>query len=77
MLALAERGDLGGMSFGFTVDPEGEEWRGDRRELRSITLHEISIVSAWPAYSDTEVIARTRPQPRPRLAALRRFLEVC
>ena len=41
-LALAERGDLGGMSFGFTVPKGGESWAGERRTLRSIGLKEIS-----------------------------------
>lgn len=57
VLALAERGDLGGMSFGFTVKDEHRV--GDRRELRSVDLHEISVVSAWPAYEGTSVQART------------------
>src|SRR5262245_44296096 len=56
VLALAQRGDLGGMSFAFTVPDGGETWRGTRRELRSICLHEISIVSAWPAYPETTVM---------------------
>ncbi len=60
VLALAARGDLGGMSFGFTVDPDGEEWRGDKRELRSVTLHEVSVVQSFPAYSGTSVSARAR-----------------
>ncbi len=47
VLALAERGDLGGMSFGFEVDEGGDAWTGDRRELRSVTLFEISVVSAF------------------------------
>src|SRR5690554_4633159 len=34
LLALAERGDLGGASFAFTVPPGGEHWTDDRRELR-------------------------------------------
>lgn len=75
VLALVERGDLGGMSFAFTVRDGGEEWNGDRRELRSLTLHEISVVSAWPAYEGTLVQARARPVLRPRLALARRFLE--
>mgnify|MGYP005864069265 CR=1 FL=1 len=58
ILALAERDDIGGMSFGFTVTKGGERWNGQRRELRSVTLHEISVVSAWPAYDGTEVSLR-------------------
>jgi uncharacterized protein len=60
VLALAERGDLGGMSFGFTVPKDGEAWSGSKRTLRAVTLHEISVVSAWPAYSNTTVVARAR-----------------
>lgn len=74
VLALAERGDLGGMSFGFTVRKGGERWAGTRRELRSIDLREISVVSAWPAYENTEVHARS--QAPEGLIMLRRFLEI-
>jgi HK97 family phage prohead protease len=72
LLALAERGDLGGMSFAFTVPKDGERWTGNRRELRSVNLVEISIVSAWPAYPETSVIARAKT---PRLNLARLFLE--
>jgi len=72
ILTLAERGDLGGMSFGFTVPNGGEVWSGKRRELRAVTLHEISVVHSWPAYSGTSVQARAKC---PRLAAALRFLE--
>lgn len=58
VLELAQRGDLGGMSFGFSVPADGEHWEGNKRELRSVTLHEISVVSAWPAYAGTVVNAR-------------------
>lgn len=60
LVALAERGDLGGMSFGFrAVD---EHWDGaDVRELRAVELHEISVVSSWPAYQQTEISLRNRP----------------
>ena len=59
VLALAERGDLGGMSFGFRVTDEA--WpAADRRELRAVDLVEISIVQAFPAYSQTSVSARSR-----------------
>lgn len=60
VLALAERGDLGGMSFGFTVPKGGESWAGERRTLRTIGLREISVVSAWPAYPDTSLALRSR-----------------
>ena len=72
ILTLAERGDLGGMSFGFTVDKGGDHWSGQKRELRSVTLHEISIVHSWPAYQGTSVEPRSKT---PKLDALRRFLE--
>ena len=71
ILTLAERGDLGGMSFGFTVPKGGDRWQGQKRELRAVTLHEISVVHAWPAYEGTTVQARAKT---PRLDALRRFL---
>lgn len=73
VLALAERGDLGGMSFGFI--PIEERWDGDLRELRSVDLKEISVVSSWPAYEGTIVQARSRPVRYPRVAVARRFIE--
>jgi len=73
VLALAERGDLGGMSFGFTVPKGGERWQGHLRQLTRVDLREISVVSAWPAYQDTTVAARALLPPR--LAKARRFLE--
>ena len=70
VLALAQRGDLGGMSFGFIVGPGGDRWTGDRRELVSVDLKEISVVSAWPAYPETTVIARSKKPPRLTAALL-------
>ncbi len=70
VLALAARGDLGGMSFGFTVEPGGEHWTGDKRELRSVRLHEVSVIQSFPAYSGTTVQARSL---RPRSSADRRI----
>lgn len=72
ILALAERGDIGGMSFGFTVARSGERWDGKKRELRTVTLHEISVVHAWPAYQGTTIEPRTK---RPRLEAALLYLE--
>ena len=60
VIALAERGDLGGMSFGFTVPEGGEAWEGETRTLTEILLREISVVSAWPAYEGTKVALRSR-----------------
>lgn len=76
VLALAERGDIGGASFAFTI--KSEQWDKERRTLEAVDLHEISIVSAWPAYEGTVVQARARPLPNenaPRLAVARRYLE--
>lgn len=62
ILAMATRGDLGGMSFGFTVPDGGDNWQGDKRELRNVVLHEISVVQSFPAYGGTSVQARSRQQ---------------
>lgn len=57
VLALAERGDLGGASFGFIATRDA--WAGSLRTLQAVDLREISIVSAWPAYPQTTVSARS------------------
>jgi len=51
---LLRRGDVDSMSFGFSVPRGGDEWSDDGmlRTLKSVRLHEISIV-AFPAYSGT------------------------
>ncbi len=74
LLALAERGDLGGMSFGFNVTDEA--WpSATMRELREVELVEISVVQAFPAYSATSVIARSRSAASASMRLRRRFLE--
>jgi HK97 family phage prohead protease len=71
VLAMAERGDLGGMSFGFRT--LADHWTDQRtRELRSVQLVEVSVVHAFPAYSGTSVQARTKSQPGWYLSAARR-----
>jgi len=52
---LIRRGDVSAMSFGFTVPAGGDSWSSDgaTRTLKSIRLHEVSIV-AWPAYTATD-----------------------
>jgi Escherichia/Staphylococcus phage prohead protease len=83
LLVSVERGDIKGASFAFVVPAGGDSWqmRGDTviRELRDVSLHEISI-TANPAYPDTTVAQRslekfTAVNAGPRLRALRRFLE--
>lgn len=75
VLALAERNDLGGMSFGFTVLQGGERWEGNQRELRSVELKEISVVSVWPAYDGTSIAARGRIDTPARVRLARLYLE--
>lgn len=73
VLALARRGDVGGMSFMFSVRQNGDHWTGDKRELRSVNLQEVSVVLAWPAYSNTTVNVRSlamRGSLRSRVARL-------
>lgn len=60
LVALAQRGDLGGMSFGFIATDEA--WFEDTRELRAVDLHEVSVVQAHPAYNTTEVVLRSRKE---------------
>ena len=52
---LIQRGDLYGMSFGFSVPTGGDSWNDDgtERTLNSVRLGEVSIV-ATPAYPQTE-----------------------
>lgn len=73
VLEMVKRGDMGGCSFAFQVAPGGETWQGKRRELRAVTLYEISVVSAWPAYAGTSVQARAKLPPR--VLALQRLLD--
>lgn len=75
MLALAERGDIGGASFGFKVPRGGDTWEGRTRTLRRVDLIDISIVSAFAAYAETSVSARDRTARTLPLALARRFVE--
>ena len=75
VLALAQRGDLGGCSFGFRVDRDA--WPAhDKRTLLAVNLVEISIVHAFPAYAQTSVAARSRPASGDPVRVRRRFLEL-
>jgi HK97 family phage prohead protease len=75
VLELVRSGNAGGMSFGFRIIQDRWPTR-EKRELVAVELHEISVVSAWPAYPETEVHARSlaRP-PSARLMLARRYME--
>lgn len=74
--ALAARGDLGGVSFGFRAIRDS--WEGEVRTLHEVELHEVSIVQAWPAYPTTTVSLRSRgAATNDRHAVLRHWLETC
>lgn len=53
---LMQRGDVHSMSFGFSVPKGGDTWSADgsSRELREVILHEVSVVTGFPAYPATE-----------------------
>jgi Escherichia/Staphylococcus phage prohead protease len=79
MLTLARRNDLAGMSFGFTDAVDA--WPDPKhRELRSVTLIEISVISGGrPAYPQTSVAARAARRTRAKTSpdvyeAVARFL---
>jgi HK97 family phage prohead protease len=58
---LMKRGDVSSMSFGFSVPPKGDAWSKDgaTRELHQIRLHEVSIVTGFPAYQATTASVRS------------------
>ena len=58
---LMKRGDVSSMSFGFSVPPKGDKWSQDgaTRELHQIRLHEVSIVTGFPAYQATTASVRS------------------
>jgi HK97 family phage prohead protease len=75
------RGDISGMSFGFTVPKGGDAWNEDRsqRELRNVYLLEVSPVTSWPAYAATSASVRelaemVDEEPDAIVTALRDFL---
>ena len=53
---LMQRGDVHSMSFGFSVPSGGDSWSENRgsREVREAILHEVSVVTGFPAYAATE-----------------------
>ena len=61
MAYLIKRGDVADMSFGFSVPRGGDSWSDDgaTRELREVRLHEVSIVTGFPAYAATTASVRS------------------
>tara|TARA_R110000868_G_scaffold131339_2_gene341330 strand:+ start:567 stop:2474 length:1908 start_codon:yes stop_codon:yes gene_type:complete len=64
---LMQRGDVHGMSFGFSVPRGGDSWSQDgaQRELGEVILHEVSVVTGFPAYPDTSgaTVRATETEP--------------
>ena len=58
---LMQRGDVHSMSFGFSVPKKGDRWSNDGavRELLDIRLHEVSVVTGFPAYEATTAHVRS------------------
>ena len=61
LAVLMKRGDVHSMSFGFSVPNGGDSWSSDgtTRELKEIRLHEVSIVTGFPAYEATTASVRS------------------
>lgn len=61
LAVLMKRGDVNSMSFGFSVPPKGDSWinGGSERILNQVRLHEVSIVTGFPAYQATTATVRS------------------
>lgn len=58
---LMRTGVVDKMSFGFTVPRGGDSWSedGQHRTLNEIVLHEVSVVTGFPAYEATSAAVRS------------------
>ena len=57
---LLRRGDVTSMSFGFSVPAGGDSWSdGMTRRLNEVRLHEVSVVTGFPAYEATSASVRS------------------
>jgi uncharacterized protein len=84
LMQSIDRGDITGMSFGFRIMPEGEDWKREGgqivRYVTDMRVFEVSVVS-MPAYEPThvEVALRTlhafREKSAPTLDQLQAQLE--
>lgn len=65
LAALIQRGDLSGMSFGFSITKETWDETGDMptRTIGAVNLREVSVV-AFPAYPDTSIALRSLDEAR-------------
>lgn len=65
VIALASRGDLRSMSFGFSVTPNGDDWQEINGEIirtvNTAVLYEISVVGD-PAYKSSSFNLRSCPK---------------
>jgi HK97 family phage prohead protease len=61
LAVLMKRGDVHSMSFGFSVPRGGDSYSDDgmTRQLKEIRLHEVSIVTGFPAYEATTASVRS------------------
>jgi len=61
MRELLRAGIVDKMSFGFTIPRGGDRWSEDgrTRELREVALHEVSVVTGFPAYEATTAAVRS------------------
>ncbi|CDO37137.1 HK97 family phage prohead protease [Novosphingobium sp. KN65.2] len=71
-----ERGDISGMSFGFRVPLNGDDWSiidgMDARTINKLELIEVSAV-AFPQYTDTEIALRSRDDAKDKAEAQRKL----
>lgn len=55
---LVSRGDIQGMSFGFSTVRDSWSESGNERTLEEVRLHEVSVVTGVPAYPQTTASVR-------------------
>lgn len=60
LAVMMRRGDVTSMSFGFSVPNGGDQWAdGATRRLNTVRLHEVSVVTGFPAYEGTSAQLRS------------------
>lgn len=76
LYSAISRGDIGKMSFAFTVAKDGSTRKDGLRTLSDVNLFEVSAVT-WPAYQDTAIGLRTAEEaPEEDLELRKRLLEL-